>query len=309
MRARLLLVVLLCAALALPVPAAAGPQETRAAGQAEGGLLGAFVSRGDRSDAGLSAAVIDLEANLGRRLDINHHFVKFFDPLAHPLAAWDVAEGRIPMLSWHGVSSSTLASGRADDWVAEQAAGVAALQAPVLVRYGWEMDSQRNARWAGTPDEFVAAWRHLRAVFAAEGATNALWVWCPQALGFSNGRADAYYPGEEHVDWICANGYNFSPGKPASGYRQLEQIFRPFYDWAEPLGKPLMIGETGVQERRPGEKAAWIRSANVALQQHMPAVKALVYFDTHAEYDWQLHTTPESFAGFRELANDPYWNH
>lgn len=274
-------------------------------------LLGAFVSRGDRSEAGLRAAVAGLEADLGRPLDINHHYRQWFSPegIVGPLVAWDVAEGRIPMISWHGADSRSITSGERDDWIRRQAQAVAALDSPVLLRYGWEMDSQRNARWAISAADYVAAWRHLRAQFAEVGVANAQWVWCPEAIGFSDGRAQAYYPGDAHVDWLCADGYNFAPGMDGATWRQVPQIFGAFYEWAAPSGKPLMIGETGVQERQPGEKADWIRTTNAALQERLPRIKALIYFDTNARYDWQVTSSPESTAAFRELALDPYWNH
>ena len=40
-----------------------------------------------------------------------------------------------------------------------------------------------------------------------EGATNVGWVWCPLATGFTDGRAQKYYPGDDQVDWLCADVY------------------------------------------------------------------------------------------------------
>jgi hypothetical protein len=36
---------------------------------------------------------------------------------------------------------------------------------------------------------------------------NAAWVWCPTANGFADGQAAAFYPGNNEVDWICADAY------------------------------------------------------------------------------------------------------
>ena len=60
----------------------------------------------------------------------------------------------------------------------------------------------------GSGRDFVAAWDHIRAIFAAVGVKNAAWVWCPTANGFNpDGRAAAFYPGDNKVDWICADAY------------------------------------------------------------------------------------------------------
>ena len=58
---------------------------------------------------------------------------------------------------------------------------------------------------------YVAAWDHIRAIFTAVGATNVSWVWCPTGIGFEDGRAKPYYPGDNEVDWVCADVYSSPP--------------------------------------------------------------------------------------------------
>lgn len=275
-----------------------------------GALLGAHVARERRpAHADKQAGIEALEERLGRRLDVDHHFREFLAPegVIGPLERWDVEYGRTPMVSWSGHDTEEIVAGAHDDWVRMQANAVGRLDSPVLIRWGWEMESGRNARWVVSAEHYVAAWRHLRRLFAEEGATNAEWVWCPQAISFGGG-AEPYYPGDEHVDWLCADGYNFAPGMPGATWRPFARIFSDFYRWAAPRGKPLMVAETGAQERAPGEKAEWIRRADEVLRKDMPAIKALVWFDTHARYDWRLDTSQEAFDAFAELARHPYWN-
>jgi hypothetical protein len=270
----------------------------------EGSWLGAYVHFEDPKDvANLEAQVLTLNASLARPLDIDHHYIRWGALMAGDLARFDLQHGMIPMLSWQGIASTRIESGAEDEWIRTQARAVHALGLPVLIRYGWEMDI--HPEWSGSPGEFVAAWRRIHAIFVQEGARNASWVWSPTSGGFATGQAQRFYPGEDAVDWIGADGYNWAPGRPGAAWRPFERIFRSFYAWAARSDKPLMIAETGTQERGPGEKAGWLADMAAAIRSNLPRIRAVVYFDSHARYDWRLETSPESFDAFRTIASAP----
>ena len=77
----------------------------------------------------------------------------------------------------------------------------------MLLRYRWEMDrpNLRAQMWSG--EDYVAAWKHVRAIFTAEGATNASWVWCPTVEGFQRRLRGRLLPGRRQVDWNCVDVY------------------------------------------------------------------------------------------------------
>ena len=74
-------------------------------------------------------------------------------------------------------------AGRYDEYIREFAEEARAWGHPFFLRFNWEM----NGDWFpwsegvnGNPSgEYVAAWRHVHDIFAAVGATNVTWVWCP----------------------------------------------------------------------------------------------------------------------------------
>jgi hypothetical protein len=279
---------------------------------ADGVLLGASTSTDGRS-SNLDverAAVEALERGIGRTLDINHNFYPWDEPFPTDIERWDLASGRIPMISWNGkdVRSKTIAAGAYDDMIRQRARATKALGEPVLIRWFWEMDGKKKVEFAGSPEQYIAAWRHIVGIFRAEGADNASWVWCPNASAFNDGEAPPFYPGDDVVDWTCADGYNWAPGRAGDDYRSFEDIFGGFYGWATLHDKPIMVGEFGVQERKAGEKAEWITAAAEAIKTHFPRMKAIVYFNANADYDWRLATSDSALAAFRQLANDPYFN-
>ena len=269
-----------------------------------GALLGAWVTPpGDFTMAGQQAAVTELEDQIGRRLDINHHFYNWTKPFPTAKERWDLANGRIPMISWGDQDTRRVAAGADDELIRARADAVAALGRPVLLRWFWEMDGKRYRNVAHSPQEYVAAWRHLHDLFAERGADNVRWVWCPNASAFRDRTAQPFYPGTAYVDWVCADGYGY-PWVEAS----FAELFEDFHAWGAGTGKPLMVGEWGMVERDPGAKARWLAAARAALKSRLPRIAAVVYFDADRQYDWRLATSADSLAAFKAMAADPYFN-
>lgn len=276
-----------------------------------GALVGAWVGPQTGPPEQQRQAVTDLEAQLQRRLDIDHHFYPWSKPFPTWRERWDLQAGRIPLISWNGTSTAAIAAGSYDHLIGQRADQVAALGKPVLLRWFWEMDTDNNggesgAAEVGTPARYIAAWRHIHALFAERGATNVEWVWCPTAMGFTKGDAPAYYPGDDAVDWICADGYSWSADRGSGRWRPFQEIFADFYAWASRRPKPLMIGEFGVQQ---GDgKAGWIDDARRTLKEHYPAIAAVVYFSSiRSGFDWRIDSSASSSAAFRALAQDAYF--
>jgi hypothetical protein len=315
---RALAVAALVAAAALPV---AGREEAKAAGGRPAGPLvpaaGFYVGAYTKSTEGYGedkqrAAIEELESHLGRRLHIDHHFYEWTKEFPSQSEPWDIQNGRIPMISWNGagVQSSAIAAGQHDGLIFARANAVKALGQPVFIRWFWEMDGNKKAQWAEGPDNYKKAWTRIVDIFRGVGATNAVWVWCPNASAFDDGKALAWYPGPHYVDWICADGYNFAPNRPGDRWRNFDEIFVHFYEQGAKLNKPMMIGEFGVLENNPGDKGNWFHYAHDVLAQKYPAIAALVYFNADSEqggiqFDWRVQTSPESYEGFRYLFTGP----
>jgi hypothetical protein len=276
-----------------------------------GTLFGAHTRAATDTPAGAKAAVEALEGHLGRTLDINHNFYPWEEEFPTEVERWDLENGRLPMISWNGkgVPSSEIAAGRHDPLIIDRAERVKELGKPVLIRWFWEMDGRKKAEWAQSPETYIAAWRHIFEIFEDRGATNVSWVWCPNASAFRDGEAQAFYPGDAYVDWVCADGYNWAPGRPGDDWRPFREIFDGFYAWASQQKKPIMVGEFGVQEgASPGEKAAWVADAQRSIKAEFPLIKAVVYFNADKDYDWRMNTSDSAYEAFKQMANDPWFD-
>lgn len=243
------------------------------------------------------------EQRAGRPAAIAHFFYDFEKPFPTENDRWAITTGHTLLISWNGRDTAGIAAGAYDDMVRARAREVKALGVPIFLRWLWEMDGPGKADRAGTPASYIAAWRHLREVFASEGADAVAWVWCPNAAGFDVGRAQAWYPGDDAVDWLCADAYNF--GAEPLPWTSFEKLFRAFHAWGAQRGKPLMVAETGTVERAKGEKAAWLRAIPTTLRRDLTAIRAVVYFDEERDgWDWRIGTSESSIEGFRRFANE-----
>jgi hypothetical protein len=282
------------------------------------------------SVAGCSSP-LDLETMVGHTFGINHHFRSPPDspwaPLRDHLRA-DQHAGRISMLSYAAGKASgyadertaalvrltEIARGERDAYLDGQARALAALGTPAFLRFAWECD----IRYAGTfgANAYRAAWRRVHSRFRLQGATNVAFVWCPTWLAFQDVTAGRYYPGDQYVDWIAADGYARYPD-----YRSFSALFTAANLFALRRGKPFMVAETGVhrltrQDRITSgstEQSAWLDDVRHLLTSGRFAnLKALVYF--HMDGDnvpqpnsWRV-TVPNpgpALRSFESLASTP----
>jgi Glycosyl hydrolase family 26 len=281
---------------------------------AHGALFGASVQASGYSGPDAEqAAVAAFEATIGRTLAINNLYIPWTGPIPSAAARWDLARGTIPMISWGGAPAGPIASGADDSTIRAQALQVKALRAPVLLRWYAEMDLRSDLGPAATPATFVAAWRRIHAIFTRAGASNVRWVWCPNGSAFARRTAQAYYPGDAYVDWICADGYNWAPELPGASWTSFRKIFAPFYRWGRSVGKPMLIGEFGTVEGTPGAKAAWLAQADRVIRTQFPAIRGVLYFEADHQnfgryFNWRVTTSGAALAAFHAFAHDPYFS-
>ena len=186
--------------------------------------------------------ILVTEEIAGRPMDIDNSYYGGFSSIADKwdptkpgktglskLAFWDVKMGRIPLVGWGCGKTSAINSGSQDTVIRKTAEAMKAFGQQFFMRYCWEMDGDKRYGEVGQPEEFVKSWIRIHNIFEEVGADNVIWVWCGNANTFKNRNqhtmayAWEYYPGDEYVDWVSADGYNWAASdrnknhKPATG--------------------------------------------------------------------------------------------
>jgi hypothetical protein len=272
-----------------------------------GAYVGAWVKPGQFTQPGRVEAVGTLESALGRRLDLINTYRRFEENFGTASDMQFVRQASVLMVSWASGDTRSITMGRHDDLIRAQARRIKAAGEPILLRFRWEMDRPNLQATMWSPEDFVAAWRHVRHLFEWEGVRNVSWVWCPTAEGFAAGRAPAFYPGDDAVDWICVDVY------AASKLRPMGELLAPFLSWAANRTKPIIIGEFGVARAWGStQRAAWLREAARVFKAN-PQIKAVSYFESDPEgngvkQQFRVSDDPPALAGLAELARDPYFN-
>jgi hypothetical protein len=271
-----------------------------------GAYVGAWVKPDKYTEQGHIDAVESFEREVGRKLDVIHNYHTWEDFFPSEFDIYVARRGSTLLLSWAGVDTRDIAEGKFDGLIRTRARDLKTLDAPVLLEWRWEMDRPNLKSVVHEPADFIAAWTRIRSLFHEEGAERVDWVWCPTAEGFAEGRAAAYYPGDDQVDWVCVDAYALTPDRP------LIDELRPFLDWTRSHDKPVIIGEFGTQTDQPGKRAGWLGDV-AAMVREQPQIKALLYFDSNIDRDgkkrfWSLRNAPEDVEAFGRLLRQPYFN-
>jgi hypothetical protein len=280
-------------------------------------------------------AVTEFEQIAGKQVSL----VNFFSPFANCPAGGTCsfykfptnpmesirAYGAIPVFSWSSQSIpsskeepnfqlSDVIAGTYDSYIREFAEAAKAWDHPFFMRFDWEM----NGSWfpwsegvnGNQSGEFVTAWRHVHDIFAAVGADNVTWVWCPNVDPDSIFLDLAgQYPGDEYVDWTGLDGYNWglNPAKP-DRWRNFNELYSATYQRivnSIAPDKPMLIGEMGSTEQG-GSKAQWIEEALTAIPTYYSQIRGMLWFDTYDDgMDWPIETSASSANAFAAAIQSP----
>jgi hypothetical protein len=226
-----------------------------------------------------------------------------------PMVWWEPVDPRerdAPTYARH----ATIVRGDHDAYVRAFARDARDAAVPVLLRFmheangsyfPWSVEAFDNS-----PQTFIAAWRHVRAIFREEGAENVRFVWsvakqrCP-------GGCDPYaqaFPGDDDVDVIGVSSHNWGAmrGRWVSlhdGSRRVVRLLRALSE------RPMMLVEVAANAEG-GDKATWIREGFPEVHARLPDIEAIVYLDADlrdvGHPDWRLDSPPEALAAWAEVA-------
>ena len=190
---------------------------------------------------------------------------------------------------------------------------VKAYGAPIGITYHHEPEAAASTRLGDGP-EFAAAWRRVVSVFRAEGVTNARFIWTTTLYGFerTDARAAArYYPGDDVVDAIAGDGYNWYDCRGGSTWKSFADVVEPLrrFGAAHPHEDLVLMEVSSVEDpRRPGRKGDFWRGAPALLASPgYGQLSAVLYYggenhDPGHGCRWDYRTSSSSLAGWVAMA-------
>jgi len=236
----------------------------------------------------------------------------------------------LPVYDWSTRSDSNpsqftpdaISKGSQDKYIAQWATDAAAFGKPMVVVLDWEFNggwySYYSPKVGGiTADSFVAMWRRVVNIFRKQGASNVMFAWVPNIdpkghLAKNSGYPlKAMYPGDDYVDIVGLDGYNFG----GSNWQTFEALYTSSYNLITSLAvnKPVMIKEIGCVEAG-GDKAQWITDMFATLKTKFPKVKILLWYD-EIDYvgsklvDWPLDSSPSAAQAFADgIASSDFYS-
>lgn len=275
--------------------------------------------------------LIELQNTIGKKVAIAHYYRGWVNlrnkSVINELNAIS-SNGWIPMLSvnpyfFEKCPSSgkplykTIAEGNCDNFLHEVGRNLKRYGKPLFLRFAWEMNipdiSWSLAATNSSSSDFIRAWRRFHDIVGSERALNVLWVFCPNTEVSQSISYNALYPGDQYVDWLGLDGYNWGTTQAWTTWQDFSTIFSSSYNHILSLSpsKPLMIAEVNTTDVG-GDKAAWYKDMlTVQIPLNFGRVKAIVFYNedrTAQEHvNWLITVTPLSLAAFSEGIKNPMY--
>lgn len=263
---------------------------------------------GDRMYIGSVAGGYD-QAVAGTGVDLANHAYAFFSSKVPTAEMITVSAGNV---RWRDVAAAGPGSTLYNQ-IVSWAQTIKARGGAVMVAYNHEPEA-RDRLTLGSAADFIAAYRRVVSIFDQVGASNVIWTWQMTAYAFrvsptSEQYAPKWYPGDEFVDNVGADAYNWiSCGATGTGkYNELEFLGDPVLAFARARGKKASFPEFATDAN--ANRAQWLDNAHRYLVENRDILTAAFYFNrpptiaSNADCRWGL-TAPSEYGQLREMAQD-----
>ena len=208
-------------------------------------------------------------------------------------------------LTVKGTPLKEVADGLYDAEFEAAARAISEAQPNAVIRLGWEMNLVSMAWFAkGREADYIAAFRRVVQIFRRH-SSGFKYDWCP-GWGAQDSAADLAYPGDDVVDYIGLDVYDFKyEGSPGERWEKF-YLNAPFglrwhREFAARHGKPMSYPEWGVGNF--GDNPLFIRNMHDWFAANADDIVYAAYFDVDGLWPTQIDNNrfPNSQRLFREL--------
>lgn len=210
--------------------------------------------------ANRSGELLSVEKDLGKKISTVSIFKQFGSKTNNSLSMDDLAYAKSQnmkiQLAWEpwnpeeGQNQSVdylnaIVNGKEDAYLQSFADSLRNYNGPVVLRFGHEMNGNWYP-WGNRPEDYIKAYRYIFNFFKKSGVGNVTWMWCTNAENVPTSpisQVSKFYPGDDVVDEIGIDGFNFGKGS----WRSFNDIFLPAYNFLQrEYPKPIEIGRAHV---------------------------------------------------------------
>lgn len=230
--------------------------------------------------------------------------------------------GAVPCITWEPmfykdgeeimIPGEQILNGGYDNYLKTFAKGIKSWGKPVIIRFAHEMNLERYHWGTGrddynskSPQIYKKMFQYVISSLKKEGADNVIRAFCPNAESVPNtsykadaawNRINSYYPGDEYVDILGIDGYNWGTSRTIekdgwkSNWKSFDDIISPIYKELKKISskKPVFIFETATVENG-GDKNEWIRNAFSSVQNL--DIQGIIWFQAKKEEDWRINSS------------------
>lgn len=261
-------------------------------------------------------SLADFEKKVGKQPDIFATFIHWGNNKEFPgdiapivkdsdktlLIYWEAMDYNDPSPVQPRFNYDSVLSGYWDEYIRSFANDARAYGGPVILVPFTEMNGDWSA-WSGTinnnsAEKHIAAYRRIRTVFRERKADNVKFGWAANNDDVPEteaNRFENYYPGDEYVDYIGVDGFNFD-----DPWQNWDEVFgRSLKRLATMSDKPIFIFSTACAEGP--KKPEWIRKGLGSRIKDYPQVIGWIWFNEKKEKDWRPDSDSESLSVFRDV--------
>jgi hypothetical protein len=276
-----------------------------------------------------------VERQVGGAFDVYSTFISFDStPSGHSEIRTAATTGHDILLAWQpskstGLYFSDILNGKYDAHIDSWLSYLVTFPTTVYIRFGHEMNGSFvpwNPLSSGgptsshcvSPGQFVQVWRYLVGrQRVGRGLTNLRWLFCPNAADVPTNTPfpmESFWPGTSYVDAVGYDCYNGLSGHWATPFQTL--IGKTWTAAADAYVRvtrlhptaDVWVGETGCVDAKDPKDVPPIYNGNskaqwwtdlFALQQELPRLTTVCFFDKVGSRDWRFESSVESLVSFR----------
>lgn len=284
--------ILLCAAILIFASALVFLFYSNSVSEPFGCLTGAFIS-----DNPTREDIKNFKKSYGKKPFFLMVFAGWGDLVKEEIIKDVYAEGCVLMVTWEpwdivtqkSIDYDKVFSGEYDSYIAAFAKRMKNSNGQILIRFAHEANGDWYP-WCGMKigkEKYVSLYRYVKDRFDAAGVKDVKWVFSVnwEDIPKEGNSFISYYPGDQYVDFIGIDGYNWGNIKSWSKWRSFKEIFE---DRLNAIGKvfdkPIIISEFG-STSNGGNKTLWIKEALLYIRTRKD-IRAFVLFNVNKETDW-----------------------